>query len=179
MTRPLCLLGLGATLALPLSALPAQPQNCSSLNPRSAPVERYLPRSDGTVTDRYTGLMWKRCAEGQTWKAELGECEGRPAELGWQDALLSAETSNSIGYAGFRDWRLPNFKELDSLIETACYTPAVNIEIFPRAPRLYFWSSSPYATDHGFAWAVGFDYGESLIGRKTKSYAVRLVRGGF
>jgi len=55
---------------------------------------------DGTITDNATGLMWMQADNG----------EG----LTWKDALSYAENSD---YAGYSDWRLPNAKELQSIVD--------------------------------------------------------------
>jgi hypothetical protein len=53
----------------------------------------------------------------------------------WQQALQDVVDSNAQGgFAGFTDWRLPNVKELISIVEHQCANPAVNETIFPGTP---------------------------------------------
>ena len=91
----------------------------------------------------------------------------------WEQALEAA-ASNALNSTS--DWRLPNIKELASIVEEACYGPAINLELFPDTPSDDFWSSSPDAYDSRSAWYVYFysGYGGSH-GRDDSEY-VRLVR---
>jgi hypothetical protein len=57
----------------------------------------------GTVVDNATGLMWS--------KADSG------TGMHWQDALAWVQAKNAAKYLGFNDWRLPNAKELQSLVD--------------------------------------------------------------
>jgi hypothetical protein len=63
-------------------------------------VNDLVDNGDGTVTDRTTGLMWQ---QGDSGKG-----------LNWQEALAYAE---GLELAGHDDWRLPNVKELESLVD--------------------------------------------------------------
>ena len=58
---------------------------------------------DGTVTDRATGLMWARADSGYA--------------MTWEGALLWVQAMNAEGYLGHEDWRLPNAKELQSIVD--------------------------------------------------------------
>ncbi len=60
----------------------------------------YVDNGDGTVTDRATGLMWQKADSGTT--------------MNWEEALSYAE---NLKYAGYDDWRLPNAKELHSIVD--------------------------------------------------------------
>jgi len=142
--------------------------------PATAPASRFTDNGNGTVTDRATDLQWKRCAEGQTWSG--GTCTGTAAGHTWQGALQLAEGAS---YAGKTDWRLPNLKELDSIVEEACYAPAIDLAVFPGTPSDGFWSSSPFASSPDFAWVVSFSYGDGgSVAYKDVVSHVRLVRGG-
>jgi len=153
-------------------------QTCQSDITSYAPVERFKDNGNGIIMDKLTGLMWKGCSEGQTW--QHGRCQGDAAINNWQKTLLHAEAANREGgYAGYSDWRVPNIKELESLVELACFESAINMEIFPDTPAWYYWSASPYLGDSEFAWGIGFRYGKSLIGRKSQAYHLRLVREGY
>jgi hypothetical protein len=63
----------------------------------------FRDNGDGTVTDRATGLMWT--------KADSG------TGLNWQQALAWVQEKNTANFLGHRDWRLPNAKELQSIVD--------------------------------------------------------------
>lgn len=163
------------TLAV-LAGLVGQPaqavQTCPAGNPRVAPDSRYAEHGDGTVTDLRTGLMWKQCSEGQTGAS----CTGAVSMMTWANALNAGASSV---FAGFSDWRLPNVKELGSLVETGCYSPAINVARFPNTPNEFYWTSSKVAPDASGTWAIPFSHGYvGYVNGAGASIAVRLVRGG-
>ncbi|MBK6998674.1 MAG: DUF1566 domain-containing protein [Rhodoferax sp.] len=162
------------TLALSLITSLAQAVTCIIyMPPASNPDSAYTDNGDGTVTHTPTGLIWKRCAEGQTWRSR-GTCTGSASNHTWAQALTLASTSS---FAGKSDWRLPDYKELSSLVEECRIDPAINDTIFPNTPGADFWSSSPYAYNSHNAWSVHFSSG-GASGSRNGNYAVRLVRGG-
>jgi len=111
----------------------------------TAPDARYTDNGDATVTDKWTGLMWKQCAEGLSGAA----CVTGPAStFTWANALLQPGVVNGAsGFAGHTDWRLPNIKELHSILEFQCFAPARNVTIFPDVSiSRDYWSSTPSAT---------------------------------
>ncbi len=77
-------------------------------NPRYG-VNDFVNHGDGTVTDRATGLMWMQVDSGR-----LKAGPHRDGKLNWQQALAWAE---GLTYAGYDDWRLPNAKELQSIVD--------------------------------------------------------------
>lgn len=154
-------------------------QTCNTTNiEATTPTTRFTDNGDGTVTDKTTGLMWKKCSEGQTG----ADCTGDAAiASSWQGALKRAQDVNSgdEGFAaGHNDWRVPNIKELQSIVEEQCYDPAINLSVFPNTPSGWCWSSSPYAGDGNGAWVVGFDGGGDGWYVKGFNGYVRLVRSG-
>lgn len=112
----------------------------------STPTADFVDHGDGTVTHTPTGLMWKRCVEGQTWNNSDNTCSGSQSTFNWQQALRRAQTVNApdsgAGFAGHNDWRLPNIKELHSITEQRCTAGAVNAAIFPGLST-FVWTSSP------------------------------------
>lgn len=73
-------------------------------------VNNFTNNGDGTVTDNSTGLMWQQADDGN--------------EYNWQEALQYAENSK---LAGHTDWRLPNTKELQSIVDyDATSFPAID-----------------------------------------------------
>ncbi len=176
-------------LLLPLLLMPAistaTAQQCNEAIPPTVPDSRYKDNNNddnSTVIDLWTGLMWQRCVLGLSGD----DCAtGTAATFTWDEALQQAEAINaSGGFAGYNDWRLPNLKELYSLVENACLNPAINIRFFPNTPPLSHWSSSPYPNDeYGqyYTWFVDFAWGFSSYGgfrNNNGASHVRLVRGG-
>jgi hypothetical protein len=161
--RPLLLLALSLLIGHPL--VHAVPCN----NPANA----YTENGDGTVSDKRTGLMWLKCAEGTSWGG--GTCTGSASKLGWSAALTRASSSSAAGHS---DWRLPNVKELRSLVEECSGYPAINSTIFPAATYGSFWSGSPDTYYSGNAWSVDFGYGGAVPTYRYNANYVRLVRAG-
>ena len=140
----------------------------------TTPTNRFTINNDGTVSDTKTGLTWKKCSEGQSGV----DCRmGAAATYTWQGALQQAQSvNNNGGFAGYKNWRLPNMKELDSIVEKQCIDPSINLVVFPESQSSLYWSSSPYAVSSSGAWPVYFNVGYSYYRNKNYNYFVRLVR---
>jgi hypothetical protein len=140
--------------------------------PSSTPTIAFIDHGDGTVTHQATGLMWMKCPLGQSGS----DCAtGSATTYTWDAALEAAAAS---GFAGYADWRLPDFKELRSIVEERCERPAINETAFPTTPSWYFWSSSPNAYVSYDAWAVSFGTGTFYAQGRSSLNRVRLVRSG-
>ena len=63
-------------------------------------INDFVDNANGTITDRATGLMWMQADSG--------------VGLNWEEALSYAET---LTHAGYDDWRLPDAKELQSIVD--------------------------------------------------------------
>ncbi len=145
-------------------------QTCNPAIPPKTPTSEFTDHANGTLTDRNTGLMWKKCVEGLSGSA----CDqGYASLMNWSGALQHAATHE---FAGHTEWHLPNIKELASIAETACSEPAINLALFPNDPGSIVWSSSPNAKDSDEAWAVYFVYGFDSWWIKNNYTYVRLVR---
>lgn len=171
------------TLALALSLTiisgTALAQTCVSSIPDSAPDSRYQMNADGTVVDTQTGLMWMRCAMGQKWDSQQVACTGNATTYVWQDALGAAQTlDQSGGFAGYTDWRVPNYRALTSITRYRCHNPAVNLKAFPNTPGMEFWTSTPVSANYGSGWAVSFTTGQVGYLGFNNTFALRLVRAG-
>ncbi len=167
-----------------LSVLPlmSNAQTCQTENiPATTPDSQLIDHGNGTVTDSKTGLMWKQCSEGLSGTGcVIGTVQG----FTWQAALQQAQTINTTGgFAGFTDWRLPNIKELRSLAEKQCISPAINLTRFPNTPSTLFWSSSHLYFSPMREWYTNFDDGSSfwIIGywpvSATQGLPDRIVSG--
>lgn len=145
----------------------------------------YVEHEDGTITDTNTGLMWEKLSDDRTihnWNNVYT----------WDNAFSAKiATLNAGRFAGHRDWRLPNFKELQSIVNyelvpgptvaaafnTGCTPGCTVTSCSCTQPRAY-WSSSSYANNPPYAWVVGFSVGDDGEGYKASSNFVRAVRGG-
>ncbi|MBI5302765.1 MAG: DUF1566 domain-containing protein [Chloroflexi bacterium] len=72
-------------------------------------ANNFVNNGDGTITDQATGLMWAQADSG--------------TGLNWSNALAWVQTQNAANYLGHNDWRLPNPKELHSIVD---YTRSPN-----------------------------------------------------
>lgn len=101
----------------------------------------FVDNRDGTISDLATGLMWQQADDGSA--------------RNWQDALAYSE---NLELAGYTDWRLPNAKELQSIVD---YTRSPDATASPAIDPLfdvteitdpdgksgqypYFWSSTTH-----------------------------------
>jgi len=141
--------------------------------------QRYASNNDGTVTDRYTGLMWQRCPAGYslgdngTTDFDDDECVAAgDTAVTWQEALQTAAADSSATHS---DWRLPNIKELDSILELTCHSPAIARVEFPNTPSSLFWSGTPGQVSNA-ARVVDFARGDVGTAGKLEEAHVRLVR---
>lgn len=172
-------------LSLIISTLPsysfANYQPCRiGLIIETTPSSQFQDNNNGTVTDLKTKLTWKKCTEGQNWEASNNSCtvkDGATMQYNWSEALeLANKTNSSGGFASAVNWRLPNIKELSSIIEDACYGPSINLSVFPNTPAGIYWSSTPYIGASDQAWTVRFNYGQNSMNAKYDYYFARLVR---
>lgn len=163
-----------AVLALALCATNAAAE-CNTLLKPTFNESAVTAEANGVAVDSKTGLMWMRCSLGYVW--QQGSCvrdESKPAEFIWSDALQAAAGAKS--FAGYQDWRMPNRKELASIVEGACFDPAINLTVFPGTEAKGYWSSTPNNFNESFAWAVNFINGDHVSTSRTNLFAVRMVR---
>ena len=135
---------------------------------------RYHVHGDGTVTDTVTGLMWMQCSMGQDYDYDAGNCNSSAAasSYSWHEALEAAEAHS---LADHTDWRLPNIRELASLVARDGAEPAINNAIF-SATSANYWSASLAAADSNQAWLINFTIGNDLTGDHGDANHIRLVR---
>lgn len=140
--------------------------NVQAVCPSLATATRFT-LNGAVVTDKVTGLLWARCSLGQTWTGSI--CTGVASTFTHEQALQYAQVQSG--------WRLPNVKELSSLVDRGCLSLAIDPVAFPGTPPASYWSSSPDAADSTIAWSVAFDTGgvENYNGRSFNLH-VRLVR---
>jgi hypothetical protein len=137
------------------------------------PSPRLTDNGNGTVTDNLTGLIWLKNANFfgvRNWATALTDCNTLAA---------NGTTLTDGSVAG--DWRLPNKRELFSLIDDSNNNPALptghpftGVQSFPGN----YWSSTTYADGTDWAWYVYLNYGYVNYGSKAYTFYVWPVRGG-
>ncbi len=134
-----------------------------------APTTRFTAGGggSGTVTDNATGLIWQQSVASTTFNFDAS---GNGA-AGSAQAYCAAFAAGN--YAS--GWRLPNERELLSLVDRTAHSPAINAAVFPSTPVGFFWSSTVanYLTGQAFS-----DYTTNGGGQTnpiSASFSVRCV----
>jgi len=141
-------------------------------------VNEYTSNGDGTITDSASGLMWSTDDNG--------------VGIEWEDALEYAENAEVAGYT---DWRLPNVKELQGIVDYSYSPSATSSEnigpainsIFNCTPitneagnsdYAYYWTSTSAHFTSGeayyYAWYVAF--GTAVNGEGQDFHGAGAVR---
>ena len=120
---------------------------------------------DETVIDTQTGLMWTKNASLFTFP------------ISWNEALNSIKELNQSEIYDYHDWKLPNRKELFSLMSHKTFNPSLPydhpfINIFTG----YYWTSTSCARLPKQAWYIHLGGARVFKGMKYASYMVWPVR---
>ncbi len=122
-------------------------------------VEGELVFGSGTWTDQRSGLAWQAASlVDVTWDEALAQCE-------------------ALELAGRDDWRLPNIKELETLVDRNTNAEVYTFEdLRTETGGNTYWSSTPYLIDYGI-WAIMFNNGQYVNRYPSSDYRARCVRG--
>ena len=160
--------------------------------PAPAAGQRFVGNGDGTITDRVTRLVWEKkcdCPGGlHDFDSRLPwSFDGEQATI-W-DWLDEVNSEDGEGFARHHDWRIPNIKELATLLDHGRSAPNI-FAAFTQAkcndlgdPRCSWtepglhWSSTTFADFPAHALATSFSLGYVDDRLKTMRLAVRAVRG--
>ncbi len=124
----------------------------------------FMDNSDGTISDNATGLMWSK------------EDSGKGME--WKEALEWVQKKNDDNYLGYNDWRLPNAKEAQSIVDytrapdtsdSAAIDPIFNITRIDDDEYPYYWTSTSHLDGNKEgSYAVYISFGEAQGYMETK-----------
>ena len=169
------------------SAFPASGQTTSFRTGDDGDLEAgadlsYTDTGNGTIIDNNTGLEWEKKSDDDT-------INDKDNTYTWENAFaVHIAGLNTDSFSGHNDWRLPNVKELQSIVNYQFWAVSDAFKI-PCAPGATvtggsctaasgYWSSTTFAGSPGFAWGVGFFVGDVDVVSKSSSNHVRAVRGG-
>ena len=128
--------------------------------------------SDGTITDKLTGLTWEQKA-----------ADGEKLTYTYDDAHNYCEDLN---LGGHDDWRLPTRKEYSSILNFGRVSPALDITYFPyysyvKSNDTYYWTISKYHDDPNKIWKIQMSFGliegTAITGDEPVLHKARCVRG--
>lgn len=120
----------------------------------------YTDNGDGTITADATGLLWQK-GENLT-----------------MNRLDAASLCDSLTLGGYVDWRLPDVKELFSIVDVSGKVPSIDTMTFPGANPGLYWSSNIVSFYSSYQWTIGFDTGFVQRGWTGNTPAFfRCVRG--
>jgi hypothetical protein len=127
----------------------------------------FIDNGNNTITDKATGLMWMKFDSGY-----LKAGKNKNGSLNWQQALEWAE---NLVLAGYSDWRLPNVKELQGIVDysrspattnSAAIDPVFNATVIidesGQKNYPFYWSGTTHARLHGGNAAAYVAFGSSL-----------------
>jgi hypothetical protein len=123
---------------------------------------------NNTITDNGTGLMW----------INNTSLAGVSGTYSWPGAIAAC----TLTYAGCSNWRLPNIKELRSIVNYEMANPAIG-ESTSQSPWVntdpgYYWSSTSHGWFTQMAWFVNFSDGSIMYAGYGLACRIRPVRGG-
>ncbi len=107
----------------------------------------FVDNGDTTITDEATGLMWMQNDSGYYNAGDIAD-----GTMNWEDALAWAQQMNDEQFLGYSDWRVPNIKELQSIVD---YDKSPYVTDSPAIDDLFYCTPIINAfgeDDYGFYW---------------------------
>lgn len=129
--------------------------------------QRFTNNCDGTFTDHITGLMWFNTNYTLVFSNST-----------WIDAMLAIDDYNTNEFAGYNDWRMPNIKELQSLVDYGPHELAMAPNLFPEGGGEPVWSSTTMRNDWHYKYVVDFYEGTTVLAHYETINKLLPVRGG-
>jgi quinol monooxygenase YgiN len=133
------------------------------------PTPRFTDNGDGTVTDNLTGLVWLKDANPfgwRTWEQALRDCND----------LASGSHGLTDGSVA-RDWRLPNIREIESLVDYNNAGPCLPTgHPFTNVRPSSYWTSTSVAAAPTEAMFIILGVGPAIFENKEHPFFVWPVR---
>lgn len=147
---------------------------CVKDSSRSTFDQRFTPHDEENqyarlIEDKVTGLFWYDCNAGD---GKMNCLFSDETEVTWTGAV---EYCKEFRWGKYDDWRLPNRRELLSLIDDRKTGPIIDTRFFPEMEEGDFWSSSEDKSDDISAWYVSFINGQVDVNLKVCKKFVRCV----
>jgi len=120
----------------------------------------FMDNGNGTTTDLVTDLTWQQIPYSDS--------------ITWEQALTLADT---LTFAGYSDWRLPNIKELQSINNENLINPSINQTFFSGVNVNHYWSSTSLPNQTTKAWYLDTQFGVTTYQFKTNKLYTLCVRG--
>ena len=114
----------------------------------------------GVVLDKRNGIYWQDTVE------------SKESSEDWDDAVAYCA---KLELAGMKQWRLPTFNELFSIVDYKRIKPAIN-PVFDFVEEGTYWTSTTFAPNVSRAWTIDFRTGKSFYSYKTTNHSVRCVK---
>jgi len=168
---------------------------------RYGPASQYKDNGDGTFTDTVTEYMWEIKTDDNsihdvdntyTW-SNVNSQDNKPDGALFEDFLKTLNgTCNGkgvtvckknedcakgekCGFAGYRDWCIPDVKKLQSIVDYGTFRPASSV--YGETATTYYWSSTENSINTKNAWTVNFFDGLVLnSNKKIDSLHARAMR---
>jgi len=122
--------------------------------------------NDQTVVDQLTGLVWTRDANPGQFPCT------------WEEAFSQIRELNQEKFGGHTDWRLPNRRELRSLMDYQQKKPPLpDAHPFFNIFLYWYWTSTTAAIHPAYAWAVHLEGARMFYNKKNQEAMFWPVRG--
>lgn len=133
-------------------------------------INDFIDNGNNTISDKATGLMWSK--------------DDSQTGMNWEQALAYAQSKNKENFCGYNDWRLPNAKELQSILDysrspgttnSAAINPIFNCSSITNEAGNkdypWFWTSTTHmsfnGTSYGGSWAIYVCFGRATGWMRT------------
>lgn len=146
----------------------------------------FVDNLDGTITDLRSTLTWEKLSNDNSIH------DYDDTSFLWYGAFQKVDALNAMAFAGHSDWRVPQVRELATLVDYTKYNPATfgifnnacapgcTIEECSCTYSGDYWSSTTYQQTPQLAWDLDIRAGQlESSGSKVQYRYVRAVRGGY